>query len=259
MRILFIGDIVARVGRETIAKLLPPIIKDKQIDFVIANGENATHGKGLTKKHYEELVSYGIDVITLGNHFDDKEEIRRYIGNTTNLVRPLNLLENYPGKGSLVVEKKGVKIRVTNILLQSFMKIDVQSPYASISMLLNDIEPGIHIIDIHGEATAEKMALAYAFDGRVTAFLGTHTHVQTRDYTVFQGGTAYISDVGMTGPKNGIIGVERNSVISKMWFDRSTRYEYDNKDEGLFSAVVLDVDEKTYKTRSIEPIYLSTR
>lgn len=259
MRILFIGDIVARVGRETIAKLLPTVVKDNQIDFVIANGENATHGKGLTKKHYQELIDLGIDVITLGNHYDDREEIRRYIGDTPNLVRPLNLIENYPGKGSLVVEKKGVKVRVTNVLLQSFMKQEVQSPYFTLSMLLNEVEPTIHIIDLHGEATAEKMALAYAFDGRATAFLGTHTHVQTRDYSVFPGGTAYISDVGMTGPKNGIIGVEKESVIKKMWFDRSVRYEYNNKDEGLFSAVVLDVDESTFKTRSIEPIYLTAR
>lgn len=259
MRILFIGDIVAKVGRETVKVLLPFIINEHKIDFVIANGENATHGKGLSRRHYKDLIDCGIDVITLGNHFDDRQEIRDYIDKVDALVRPYNLIESYPGKGSIVVTKNGVKIRITNLLLESFMKRPVQSPYASTAMLLNTIEPGIHIIDVHGEATAEKMALAYAFDGEVTAMLGTHTHVQTRDYQVFENGTAYISDVGMTGPKNGIIGVEKNSVIQKMWFNHDVHYDYDNKDEGLLSAVVLDVDETTYKAKDIYPLYLTKR
>lgn len=259
MRILFIGDIVARVGRETVAKILPSVVQEHQIELVIANGENATHGKGLTKKHYQELISQGIDVITLGNHYDDRDEIRRYIDATNNLVRPINLKENYPGMGSLVITKRGVNVRVSNVLLQSFMKEEVLSPYGSLAMLLGEIEPSIHIIDIHGEATAEKLALAHAFDGRASAFIGTHTHVQTRDYQVFEGGTAYISDVGMTGPKNGIIGVEKNSVIQKMWFDRSVRYDYDTKDEGLFSAVVIDVDETSFKAKDIYPLYITVR
>ena len=259
MRILFIGDIVAKVGRETVKVLLPFIINEHKIDLVIANGENATHGKGLSRRHYKDLIDCGIDVITLGNHFDDRQEIRDYIDKVDALVRPYNLIESYPGKGSIVVTKNGVKIRITNLLLESFMKRPVQSPYASTAMLLNTIEPGIHIIDVHGEATAEKMALAYAFDGKVTAMLGTHTHVQTRDYQVFENGTAYISDVGMTGPKNGIIGVEKNSVIQKMWFNHDVHYDYDNKDEGLLSAVVLDVDETTYKAKDIYPLYLTKR
>lgn len=259
MRILFIGDIVARVGRETVAALLPLVVKEHNINLVIANGENATHGKGLTKKHYQELLASGIEVITLGNHYDDKEEIRRYIGETEKLVRPINIKENYPGRGSLVVTKNGIKVRITNVLLQSFMKEEVLSPYGSIALLLGEVEPSIHIIDLHGEATAEKLALAYAFDGKASAFLGTHTHVQTRDYQIFANGSAYISDVGMTGPKNGIIGVEKNSVIQKMWFDRTTRYVYDNKDEGIFSAVVLDIDEETFKTKEIYPLYLTKR
>ena len=170
MRILFIGDIVARVGRETVAALLPLVVKEHNIDLVIANGENATHGKGLTKKHYHELLASGIEVITLGNHYDDKEEIRRYIDETENLVRPINIKENYPGRGSLVVTKNGIKVRITNVLLQSFMKEEVLSPYGSIALLLGEVEPSIHIIDLHGEATAEKLALAYAFDGKASAF-----------------------------------------------------------------------------------------
>jgi len=259
MRILFIGDIVAKVGRETVKNLLDTVVKEHNIQLVIANGENATHGRGLTKKHYQQLIDLGIEVITLGNHFDDRQEIRNYIDKVDNLVRPLNLLENYPGKGSIVVTKNGINIRVTNVLLQSFMKMPVASPYASLATLINESEPSIHIVDVHGEATAEKLALAYAFDGQVSAILGTHTHVQTRDYQVMPQGTAYISDVGMTGPKNGIIGVEKTSVIQKMWFDSSVRYVYDNKDEGLFSAVVIDVDEVTNKAREIYPLYLTAR
>src|SRR5690554_6715945 len=191
MRILFIGDIVSKVGRDAVRKLLPTIVEEHKIELVIANGENATHGRGLTKKHYQQLLSMGIEVITLGNHFDDRQEIRDYIGRVERLVRPLNLLEDYPGKGSVVYTKNGIPIRVTNLLLESFMKRPVQSPYASMAILLNQIQPSIHIVDIHGEATAEKLALAHAFDGRVTAMLGTHTHVQTRDYQVLENGTAY--------------------------------------------------------------------
>lgn len=259
MRVLFIGDIVARIGRETVQTLLPTIVKDHRIDFVIANGENATHGKGLSRKHYADLCGLGVDVITLGNHYDDRPEIRSYIDKTTNLVRPYNLIQSYPGLGSIVVNKNGVNVRVTNILLEAFMKEQVQSPYASVAMLLSKIEPGIHIIDVHGEATAEKLALAYAFDGQVTAMIGTHTHVQTRDYTILPNGTAYISDVGMTGAKNGIIGVEKNSVIQKMWFDHSVHYVYDNKDEGLLSAVLIDIDESTYHAKEIYPLYLTVK
>lgn len=259
MRILFIGDIVAKVGREAVRKLLPGLVEEHKIDVVIANGENATHGRGLTKKHYQQLKQMGVDVVTLGNHFDDRQEIRDYIGRTDTLVRPINLIEEYPGSGSVIFVKNGVPIRVTNIMLEAFMKRPVQSPYASLGMLINESIPGIHIVDVHGEATAEKMALAYAYDGQVTAMLGTHTHVQTRDYQVLPNGTAYISDVGMTGPKNGIIGVEKNSVIKKMWFDKETHYVYNEKDEGLLSAVVIDVDEITFKARDIYPLYLTVR
>lgn len=259
MRILFIGDIVAKVGRDAVKKSLKNLIKEHQIDVVIANGENATHGRGLTRKHYQQLIEMGINVVTLGNHFDDRQEIRDYIEKTAVLVRPLNLIEQYPGKGSIVFTHKGIKIRVTNLLLEAFMKRPVESPFASLSMLLNEVEPSIHIVDVHGEATAEKLALAYAFDGRVSAMLGTHTHVQTRDYQVLPLGTAYISDVGMTGPKNGVIGVEKNSVIQKMWFNKETHYVYDNKDEGLLSAVVIDVDEESAKAKDIYPIYLTVR
>lgn len=257
MRILFIGDIVAKAGRTIVSKLLPNIIKEKNIELVIANGENATHGRGLTSKHFKVLMDAGVDVFTLGNHFDDRKEIRDLLTKVDNIARPINLLETYPGSGSIVyTTKKGIKVRVTNALCSAFMKTPISSPYATLMSLVNKEEFNmIHFLDLHGEATAEKQAIGWALDGKISAVIGTHTHVQTRDYRILPKGSAYMSDVGMCGVYNGIIGVERHSVMEKMWFDSSTHYEYDQPDDFLFSAVIIDVDEKTFKATNIEPVY----
>ncbi|OQA78546.1 MAG: hypothetical protein BWY30_00630 [Tenericutes bacterium ADurb.Bin239] len=257
VKILFIGDIVGRLGRATLAYFVPKLMKEHNFDLIIANGENTTHGRGLSKKHYNELLQLGIDVITLGNHFDDRPELQEYIIEANNVIRPLNLIENYPGEGTIVVTtKKGDKVRVTNILGQAFMKEVITSPYANLKLLIVDSEPMIHIVDYHAEATAEKMTIAWEFDGQVSAVLGTHTHVQTRDARVLPNGTAYISDVGMTGAYNGIIGADRDVVIKKVWFDNKTPFTYRAKDkERQFSAVILEINKKTFKTEKITPLY----
>lgn len=257
MNILFIGDIVAKAGRQAVSAVLPTIVAKNNIDLIIANGENATHGRGLSAKHYHALMDMGIEVFTLGNHFDDKTEIRTLIKNVNNIARPINLLENYPGVGTLVyTTKKGINVRVTNVLLTAFMNVPISSPYVELMSLVNKPEANmIHLIDIHGEATAEKQAFGWALDGKASAVVGTHTHVQTRDFRVLPKGTAYISDVGMCGCYNGIIGVERHSVMEKMWFDNSTHYEYDKPDDLLFCGVIIDVNEKTFKAESIVPVY----
>ncbi|OQC50403.1 MAG: hypothetical protein BWX57_00231 [Tenericutes bacterium ADurb.Bin024] len=257
IKILFIGDVVGRLGRETLAHFVPLLQAEHEFDLIIANGENTTHGRGLSKKHYNELTQLGVDVITLGNHFDDRPELQTYIEEVRNLVRPLNLIDNYPGEGSIVfTTKKGIKIRITNILGQAFMKEIITSPYANLKMLNTKSEKMIHIVDYHAEATAEKMTIAWEFDGEVSAVLGTHTHVQTRDARILPNGTAYISDVGMTGSYNGIIGADRERVIERTWFDKKVPFTYRDKDtEAQFSAVILEINKDTFKTEKITPLY----
>ena len=256
MKILFIGDIVGKIGRRVIKDHLQTFVDKYHIDFVIANGENVTHGKGLLRHHYLELVDSGIDAITLGNHYDSKNDLRKYIDTTDRLIRPLNLLHPYPGEGSIVYELNGVTIRVTNVLGSVFMKEEVNNPYYSLIELINNEEKAdIHIVDFHAEATGEKLCLAYALDGKVSAVLGTHTHVQTKDYKILEGGTAYISDVGMTGFADGALGFDKDTVVNKLVYGETSRFNLPDTGRGLFSAVVLDIDELTGKTKEIFPIY----
>ena len=256
MKILFIGDIVGKIGRRMIREKVPYFVKKYEIDFVIANGENTTHGKGLIRHHYEELIDSGIDVVTLGNHYDSKNEITRYIDGADRLIRPLNLRHEYPGEGSALFDIDGVTIRVTNILGSAFMHEEVNSPYLSTLQLLEETEPAnIHIVDFHGEATGEKLSYAYAFDGKLTAVLGTHTHVQTHDAKILPQGTAFISDVGMTGYNDGILGCEKDSVVKKIMYGEQSKFKVPDEGRGLFSAVVLDVDEMSGTCNQIFTIY----
>lgn len=232
---------------------LQTFVDKYHIDFVIANGENVTHGKGLLRHHYLELIDNGIDAITLGNHYDSKNDLRKYIDSTDRLIRPINLIHPYPGEGSIVYELNGVTIRVTNVLGSAFMQEEVNNPYYS--LIDTEEKADIHIVDFHAEATGEKLCLAYALDGKVSAVLGTHTHVQTKDYKILEGGTAYISDVGMTGFADGALGFDKDSVVKKITFGSPSRFELPDNGRGLFSAVVLDIDELTGKTKEIFPIY----
>lgn len=257
MKILFIGDIVGRIGRRMVKEYLPGLVDKYNIDFVIANGENASHGKGLLRHHYLELIDSGIDVITLGNHYDNKKDIRGYIDRVDRLIRPLNLINEYPGEGSAVFDVNGVSIRVTNLLGSAFMKEEVNNPYYSFIDYVSNAEEEatIHIVDFHAEATGEKYCFAYALDGKVSAVLGTHTHVQTRDYRILDNGTAYISDVGMTGLYDGALGFDRNTVVNKLMYGNNVKFDIPNEGRGLLSAVVLDVDEISGKCIEIFPIY----
>ena len=256
MKILFIGDIVGRIGRRMIREKLPYFVNKYEIDFVIANGENATHGKGLIKKHYDELIDAGVDVITLGNHYNSKNEITKYLDRVDRLVRPINLRNSFPGEGSALFDLDGITVRVTNILGSAFINEEVNSPYLAMLELLEMAEPAtIHIVDFHGEATGEKQSFAYAFDGKVSAVLGTHTHVQTNDYQILEKGTAFISDVGMTGLKDGVLGFEKNSVIKKIMYGQMSKFEPPEEGKGLFSAVVVDIDDITGLAKQIFNIY----
>lgn len=258
MKILFIGDIVGKVGRRMIKDHLNEIVNKYNIDFVIANGENVSHGKGLLKHHYFELLDDGVDVITLGNHYDNKVEIRNYIDNVDRLVRPLNLTKGFPGEGSIVYDVDGVSIRVTNVLGTAFMNEEVNNPYYALVELLSDqdLEPSnIHIIDFHAEATGEKICLAHALDGKVSAVLGTHTHVQTRDYRILEHGTAFISDVGMTGLYESALGFDIDSVTNKIIYGHQTPFKVPDNGKGLLSAIVIDFDNYSGEAKEIFPIY----
>ena len=257
MRILFIGDIVGKIGRRMVKDYLPGLIDKYHVDFVIANGENVTHGKGLLKHHYEELLASGIDVITLGNHYDDKNEIRRYLDMADRIVRPLNLAHDYPGEGSVVFDVDGVNIRITNLLGTAMMPEQVNNPYYSLLELLSDpdIEPAtIHIVDFHAEATGEKICMANALKGKASAVIGTHTHVQTRDYRIMDG-VAFISDVGMTGLYDSALGFDKDSVTNKIIYGHQEAFKIPDNGKGLLSAVVIDIDDQNGLAESIFPIY----
>ena len=257
MKILFIGDVVGRVGRRLLKERIPYYVDKYEIDFVIANGENASHGKGLTRNQYFELLDAGVDAITLGNHYMSKSEILRYINQVDRLVRPYNLLKEFPGEGSVVFEVNGVSIRVTNLLGSAFMNEEVNAPYYSILNLLSEEEETatIHIVDFHAEATGEKQSLAFALDGKVSAVLGTHTHVQTCDAHVLPKGTAFISDVGMTGFADGVLGSTAETVVNKIVYGQQSKFQVPDEGRGVFSAVVLDIDDITGLANQIFPIY----
>ena len=235
---------------------IPHYVNKYDIDFVIANGENATHGKGLNRNHYFELLDAGVDAITLGNHYLSKSDILRYIDSVDRLVRPLNLLKDFPGEGSVVFDVNGISVRVTNVLGSAFMDEEVNAPYYSLITLLSEEEPAtVHIVDFHAEATGEKQALAFALDGKVSAILGTHTHVQTNDAHILPNGTAFISDVGMTGFADGVLGCTSETVVNKLIYGHQAKFQVPDDGRGIFSAVVIDIDDNTGLATNIVPIY----
>lgn len=255
MRILMFGDIVGRVGRRMVSEYLPQLKQKYQIDVVLANGENAAHGKGLTKRTYDELVFEGISLISMGNHTYSKSEIYDFIDEADRLVVPINKPRMLPGVGSRVIEVKGKKIRLTNLLGITFMNGTVDHPFLAMDDLLENCHEDIHILDFHAEATSEKVAMGYYLDGRISAVLGTHTHIQTADETILEGGTAYITDMGMTGPSHSVIGCEVGSIIKKMTTGQAGRFVM-AEGKGVLSAVVLDFDDATNQVKSIERVQI---
>ena len=247
---------MGRVGRRMLKERIPYYVNKYDIDFVIANGENATHGKGLNRNHYFELLDAGVDAITLGNHYMSKSEILRYIDNVDRLIRPYNLIKDFAGEGTVLFDVNGISVRVTNILGSAFMDEVVNAPYYSILTILSEEEPAtVHIVDFHAEATGEKQSLAFALDGKVTAVLGTHTHVQTNDAHILPQGTAFISDVGMTGFADGVLGSTKETVVNKLIYGQQSKFQTPDEGRGLFSAVVIEVDDNTGLSTNIFPIY----
>jgi len=257
MKILFIGDIYSKCGRDVVRRYLPVLKKEHEIDLVVANGENSAHGKGMTKKIYDELMNIGIDAFTMGNHFLKNKDIIKWLDSVNNIARPLNIDGIVEGKGSIVVETKKGKVRITNLIGRVFIKeFEALNPFDCLQDVLDDSDEVIHIVDFHAEANGEKKSLAYYFDGQVSSVLGTHTHVQTADNRVLKKGTSYISDVGFCGAYESVLGIEVNDAIS-FSKDYDFRKHTPADDEGEFNGVVLDIDEKSGKSRSIERICIT--
>jgi metallophosphoesterase (TIGR00282 family) len=258
VNILFIGDIMGRPGRELARRAIPALVERHDIDLVIANVENAAAGFGITRDLGEELLGYGIAVMTSGNHIWDKKEVLEYIPNEPRLLRPANFPAGVPGNGRLLADSaSGQVVGVVNIMGRVFMP-PLDDPFA---VVLREIEAlrartRVIIVDFHAEATSEKIAMGWHLDGKVTAVVGTHTHVQTADDRVLPGGTAYITDVGMTGPHDSIIGVEKSAALGRFLSGMPARFEAATGDPKLH-AVVIAADVSTGKATAISRISLT--
>ena len=254
MRILFIGDLVGSPGRELVTKNLAEITRQHSVDLVIANGENAASGFGITPKICEELFLAGVEVITGGNHSWDRKEIHAYIPNEPRLLRPANFPSS-PGRGLyLGISRGGVRYAVLNLQGRVFMTA-LDCPFRTADAELARIPPDVKVIfvDMHAEATSEKQAMGWYLDGRVSVVVGTHTHVATADERVLPNGTAYITDVGMTGPHESVIGMDRNSMVKRFLDSMPVKFEVAIGDPRL-NSVLVDVDEQTGRARSISRV-----
>ena len=261
MKILFIGDIFGRPGRTIVRDKLKELVREHSIDLVLANCENTAAGFGVTPALAEDLFELGIDVMTTGNHIWDKREIIDYFNSVDGpnsparrLLRPANYAPELPGKGVYEGRKNDVPYAVVNLQGRVFMASN-DDPFRKADELLKQIKAKIVFLDIHAEATSEKIALGWYLDGRVTAVVGTHTHVPTADERVLPGGTAYITDVGMTGPYDGVIGVNKEQIITRFLNNMPARFEAATGDARL-CAVVVDADDSTGKARSIRRLMI---
>ena len=257
MQILFIGDIVGRPGRRVVREFLPGLCKEHGVDLVIANAENAAAGFGITRDTVDELRECGIHLFTTGNHVWDKREVLGFIDDYPNLLRPANFAEGCPGIGHAVVKTAaGIPVAVVNLAGRVFMH-PADCPFRAAKGIVAGLrqQTPIVIVDIHAEATSEKQALGWYLDGEVSAVLGTHTHVQTADETILPGGTAYMTDVGMTGPHNSVIGIEKEMIIDRFLTGMPCRFEVARGDVRLQGAVV-SVDPQTGKAHSIKRVNL---
>ena len=251
MKILFLGDIVGNPGREVFAKHVPAMRRSGEADVVIANAENAAGGSGITESVARELFSFGCDVITLGDHVWDKREVYPFLNSAPNVVRPANFASEAPGRGMCVVDVHGVRVAVVALMGRTFMKYLLNCPFRTLDSLLGDLTgTGIIVVDMHAEATSEKVAMGWYADGRVSAVLGTHTHIQTADAQILPGGTAYITDAGMTGPYDSVIGQTKERIIERYLTGLPNKFEVASG-KAMLCGVVIDVDEATGRARTI--------
>jgi metallophosphoesterase (TIGR00282 family) len=259
VKILFIGDIIGGPGRKIVRAEWQGLMDTHHPDLVIANGENAAGGFGITPEIADELFFMGIDVLTSGNHVWDKKEVGHYLAKQDRLIRPANYPEGNPGFGSVVIStERAGKAAVLNLEGRVFMS-DLDDPFRVAEREIKKLkkETPVVIIDFHAEATSEKIALAWHLDGKASAVIGTHTHVQTADERVLPGGTAFITDAGMTGPTDSVIGVKKEQAIARFLTQTPHRFEIP-KGPVHICAVVIDVDERTGKAKAIERIHIQS-
>ena len=259
MNLLFLGDIVGRPGRDLVRRHVRALAARHRADLVIANGENAAGGVGITRENMLEILTSGVDVITTGNHVWDKRETLEFIGNEPRLLRPANYPEGTPGAGSHVaLARNGVRVGVINVMGRVFMNA-IDDPFRAadreIARVLDDGAQVI-LVDMHAETTSEKLALSYYVDGRVAAVIGTHTHVQTADERILAGGTACLTDAGMTGPHDGVIGMDKDAVIARFLTAMPSRFETAPGDPRL-NGVLISVDASTGRATAITRLSLS--
>jgi metallophosphoesterase (TIGR00282 family) len=263
MRILFLGDLIGRVGRDAAAAAIPGLRERLKLDFVIVNGENASHGFGLAPDMAETLFKAGTDVITLGNHAWDRKELLGYIGDHPKLIRPLNFPPGTPGAGSVVVQlTDGRKVMVLNAMARLFMD-PLDCPFRATAVELSKQRLGVTVnaivIDFHGEATSEKMAFGHSFDGQVSFVVGTHTHVPTSDHQILPNGTAYQTDAGMCGDYDSVIGMSKESAAAKFWRKMPGERLHPAEGEPTLSGVYVETDDHTGLATRIEQVRMGGR
>jgi metallophosphoesterase (TIGR00282 family) len=252
--ILFVGDVVGGLGKRTLLDCLPAIRELHHPTFVVVNGENAAGGLGITPKIADEILAAGVDAITLGNHAYHRREIYPYLDNEKRIVRPANYLRGQPGRGSCVVERDGISLGVINLSGNLYLRAG-RSAFTEIDLAISELGRVDHILlDMHAEATSEKVAMGWHLDGRVTAVVGTHTHVPTADARVLPDGTAYITDVGMTGPRGGVIGVKREQAVESLLTQMPTRFETSAEDPWLMGVLIRS--SHPLRAESIEQILM---
>ena len=258
MNILFVGDIVGKPGRELVRKGLRALIEEHEVDLVIANAENSANGFGITKEIGDTLLEWGVDVMTSGNHIWDKKEAIEYIATEPRLLRPANYPAGVPGRGSYVAQTgDGRAVGVINVMGRVFM-LNIDDPFAVVQREIDAIrhKTRLIIVDFHAEATSEKIAMGWHLDGKVTAVFGTHTHVQTADERVLPNGTAYLTDAGMTGPHDGIIGMEREPSLGRFLNAMPSRFEPATGNPRL-NGVVVSADDRTGRASAVRRISYS--
>ena len=257
MRILMVGDVVGRSGRYFFMEQTPELKQQKKIDMVVVNGENAAHGKGLTPNIFAELIRGGADVVTSGNHIWDNHTVMEIIDTEPFLLRPANYPEDTPGKGFCIFPVGKKNIGVINMAGRTFMQPPMDDPFRLTEKFLAFMRKkcDVILIDFHAEATSEKLAYAHYFDGRVTAIVGTHTHIQTADEKILPKGTAYISDLGMVGAENSILGMEIEPVVKRFLTGRPSKFEV-AEGAAIYCALLIDIDDKTNKPVKVSRIQL---
>lgn len=260
MKILYIGDIVAKIGRRAVSQVLPKLIEEMQIDFVIAQAENMSTGNGISKKAYKEMSDAGVDFFTGGNHsFKNPEGVGLMKDEKSKIIRPANYPEDTPGRGWQIVDTPFGKILIANLMGQTFGGPEFKNPLNQIDEILEDTRHekiAASLVDFHGDLTSEKVAIGFYLDGRVSAVVGSHTHVPTADARVLPGGTAHISDVGMTGPIDSVLGVKKEIIIDR-WLEKPpVRFEWPKTGMVRFSSVLIDIDKQA-KAKSIEQILIN--